>query len=74
MAIPHEASLSESCYARGQYRYAEDGMTILNELGRPAKAGDIILRASNGWPLRRMGTKEPVDIDLKTGKAIRGDA
>jgi hypothetical protein len=53
-------------------RYAEDGRTILNELGRPAKPGDVILRADNGWPLKRMGAKEPVDIDLKTGKAVGG--
>lgn len=74
MAFPPETQKSHACYALGQMRYAEDGVTILNELGHPAKPGDIILRASSGWPLRRMGTKEPVDIDLKTGKAIRGDA
>jgi len=51
-------------------RYAEDG-SILNELGRAAKPGDIILRAANGWPLKRMGDKEPVDMDLKTGKSIK---
>ncbi len=73
MSFSLESQKSQACYALGQMRYDAEGH-ILNELGRPAKPGDIILRASNGWPLRRMGTKEPVDMDLRTGKAIRGDA
>lgn len=74
MAIPLQASLSEACYAQGKYRYAKDGKTILNELGLPAKPGQIILRASNGYPLVRCGDKGPVEIDLKTGKPIKEGA
>lgn len=74
MAFSQESQKSHACYALGQMRYAEDGRTILNELGLPAKPGDIILRAANGWPLKRMGVKEPIEMDLRTGKAMRGDA
>lgn len=74
MDFSQESQKSQACYAQGQMRYSEDGHTILNELGRAAKTGDIILRAANGWPLKRMGDKEPVDMDLKTGKPIKGDA
>ena len=70
MQTSHQGQISNACYAQGKMRYAEDG-SILNELGRAAKPGDIILRAANGWPLKRMGDKEPVDMDLKTGKSIK---
>jgi hypothetical protein len=71
MSITHNQALSEACYSQGKYRYAEDGTTILNELGTPAKHGQIILRATNGYPLARAGDKGPVDIDLRTGKPIK---
>lgn len=69
-----EAQKSTACYARGEMRYAEDGTIVLNELGLPAKPGQIILRASNGYPLKRMGENKPVDIDVKTGKGVRSEA
>ena len=71
MQTSHQGQISNACYALGRMRYAEDGVTILNELGRVAKPGDIILRAANGWPLKRMGDKEPVDMDLRTGKPVK---
>ena len=43
---------AEACYARGEYHRNPAGQ-ILNELGRPAKGRDIILRAGNGYPLKR---------------------
>jgi hypothetical protein len=58
---------SQACYAQGKYRHDAEGH-ILNELGRIANPGDIIMRASNGYPTRRMGDKQPVMVDLKTGK------
>jgi len=71
--MPHlqtsvQGQISEACYAKSQYRYAEDGKTVLNELGLPAKPGDIILRAANGYPLVRAGQNRPMMVDLKTGK------
>jgi len=66
-----QGQISDACYARGEYRYDVDGKTIMNELGVTAKVGDIIMRASNGFPLRRMGDKEPIMIDLKTGEPIK---
>jgi hypothetical protein len=47
-----ETVKSQACYAKGEYRRSETG-TILNELGKPAKDRDIILRASNGFPVVR---------------------
>lgn len=71
MQTSHQAQLSEACYALGRMRYAKDGKTILNELGKAAKPGDIILRASNGYPLKRYAETGPVDLDLKTGKPVK---
>ncbi|MCK9185073.1 MAG: hypothetical protein M0Q16_06840 [Candidatus Cloacimonetes bacterium] len=66
-----ESQKSHECYNRGQYRYAEDGVTILNESGKPAKPGQVILRhPSTGYPLVRYGDKGPQNIDLKTGKVV----
>lgn len=42
----------EACYAKGEYHRDSEGR-ILNELGKPAKGRDIILRAVNGYPLKR---------------------
>ncbi len=71
MQTSHQAQISNACYAQGKMRYAEDGATILNELGKVAKTGDIILRASNGYPLKRYTETGPVDLDLKTWKPIK---
>ena len=43
---------AEACYAKGEYHRDSEGR-ILNELGKPAKGRDIILRAHNGYPLKR---------------------
>ena len=49
-----------------------EGGIIMNELGKPAKKGDIVLRhPGTGYPLRRMGDIEPIDIDLRTGNPIK---
>lgn len=51
--------------------WIENGI-VMNELGKPAKKGDIVLRhPETGYPLKRFGDSEPVDIDLKTGKPIK---
>lgn len=71
MQTSHQAQISNACCALGRMRYAEDGVTLLNELGKVAKPGDIILRASNGYPLKRYTETGPVDVDLKTGKPIK---
>jgi hypothetical protein len=48
-------SLSEYCYNNGEYWNDENGK-ILNELGRPAKDGDIVMRDyPTGYPIKRMG-------------------
>lgn len=49
---------ADACYARGEYHRNPAGQ-ILNELGKPAKGRDIILRAVNGYPLVRF-------LDLNT--------
>ena len=43
---------ANACYAKGEYHRDSEGR-ILNELGRVAKGRDIILRAHNGYPLKR---------------------
>ena len=43
---------ANACYAKGEYHRDSEGR-ILNELGKPAKGRDIILRAHNGYPLKR---------------------
>ena len=43
---------AEACYAKGEYHKDSEGR-ILNELGKVAKGRDIILRAGNGYPLKR---------------------
>ena len=49
----------------------ENGI-VMNELGKPAKKGDIVLRhPETGYTLKRMGDTAPVEIDLKTGKPIK---
>ena len=43
----------------------------MNELGKPAKKGDIVLRhPETGYPLVRFGDKGPEEIDLRTGKVL----
>lgn len=53
--ITEESRKSEECYAAGKMRFSEDGETVLNELGKPAKKGDVVFRAENGFPLLKMG-------------------
>jgi predicted mannosyl-3-phosphoglycerate phosphatase (HAD superfamily) len=68
--ITEQDKISQSFYQKGEMRI-EDGI-IMNELGKPAKKGDIVLRhPETGYPLKRFGDSEPVDIDLKTGKPIK---
>ena len=43
---------ANACYAKGEY-FRNSAGQILNELGKPAKGRDIILRAANGYPLKR---------------------
>ena len=43
---------ADACYAKGEF-YRDSEGRILNELGKPAKGRDIILRAGNGYPLKR---------------------
>ena len=42
----------DACYAKGEY-FRNPAGVVLNELGKPAKGRDIILRAGNGYPLKR---------------------
>jgi len=59
--LTEQSALSHACYEQGKYRYAEDGITILNEAGEPAKTGNIILRhPATGYPLVRFGDKGAV--------------
>ena len=48
---------ADACYAKGEFHQDVSGR-ILNELGRPAKGRDIILRAVNGYPLKRFSDLE----------------
>ena len=43
---------ASACYAKGEFHRDATGR-ILNELGKPAKGRDVILRAGNGYPLKR---------------------
>jgi len=68
--ITEQQAISESCYAKGEMRIV--GGVIYNELGKPAKKGDIVLRhPETGFPLVRFGDKGPEEIDLRTGKVIK---
>jgi hypothetical protein len=67
--ITEQQEISEACYAKGQMRI--EGGIIMNELGKPAKKGDIVLRhPETGYPLKRMGDEVAKDIDLRTGKVL----
>jgi hypothetical protein len=64
--LTKEQERSEACYAKGQFRYDVDGTTILNELGVPAKTGQVILRdARTGFPLFRFGIDGPINLRTK---------
>ena len=44
---------ADACYAKGEF-YRDSEGRILNELGKPAKGRDIILRHPlTGYPLKR---------------------
>ena len=67
--ITEKQAISEAYYAKGQMRI--EGGIIMNELGKPAKKGDIVLRhPETGYPLVRFGDKGPEEIDLRTGKVL----
>jgi hypothetical protein len=68
--ITAQDEISQTFYQKGEMRI-ENGI-IINELGKTAKKGDVVLRhAETGFPLKRFGDSEPVDIDLKTGKPVK---
>ena len=55
-------AISEYCYNMGSVRNDSEGR-ILNELGEPAKQGEVILRGSeSGFPIQKFGKAK---IDLK---------
>ena len=51
--LTKEMAASLLCYSKGETRTNSEG-AILNECGLPAKKGDIILRATNGYVFKRV--------------------